>query len=145
VSRASETDAGIPTDTLADGDVVAFENPWNLGATGFGVVREDGPDGTYVLSPGFLDPEPRLARGLQVRRVTDAADLLGVDGSGDYHLVYRDPLRVRWGVVGTLDDCYPLAARGRSVIDWIQHVDRKRGWAEPGRRVRTVLEEGAER
>lgn len=37
------------------------------------------------------------------------------------------------------DDSYPLAARGRSVAEWIQHVDRKRGWAEPSRRVREIV------
>jgi hypothetical protein len=140
VSRVDRSEAGVPVASLAADDVVVFRNPWAVDEPpAFGVVVTRGAE-PRVVSPAFRDTEPRLARGLRVERVLDAVDLLGVDAAGDTHLVYRDPLRVRWGTPGALDDCYPLAERGRDVSEWIRHVDRKRGWETPGRRVRDALD-----
>jgi len=144
MSRAVDTDAEptVPVDALAEGDIVVFRGPWLLEERpAFGVVREGGADGPRVASPRFPDRVARLASSLAVERVSAASSLLGVDTSGASHVVHRGPLRAKWGRPGELET-YPLAAEGRSVAEWIQHVAQKRGWAEPGRDVRAVLEGG---
>lgn len=140
MSRAS--DPPVVSDDLADGDVVVFRAPWLLQERpAFGVVHEGGPDGPRVASPRFVDGVARLASSLSVERVSAATRLLGVDVDGDTHLIVPGPLRAKWGRPGGLET-YPLAAEGRSVAEWIQHVDHKRGWEQSGEHVRQVLQEG---
>lgn len=137
----AHTNDRLLADDLDAGDVVVFRSPWSPeDRPAWGVVRAGGPDGPRVVSPRFVDGHARLAGSLSLERVSFAETLLGVDTEGDAHLIRADPLRATWGRPG--DACtYPLAAEGRSVVDWIRHVDRKRGWAEPSARARELLKE----
>lgn len=135
-SHSDDARSAISGDDLEAGDVVVFRSPWSLDGPIFAKVDGRTGDGARLVSPRLGGPT--LARTGTIERVTPFVDVLGLDDSGDTHVRRSDDV-VAYGDPGDLDT-YDLRDAGRSVLEWLQHVEQKRGWVSLASAYRDALD-----